>query len=111
MAQFLSYTFLPSDIAPPVRRSDLTMSLTATDANSSGLARNSPYSSSGSGKGDCGAAVLAAAQTPNTAKAADIRRHVRLVDCDRKEWHATTRPLPTICYSCHVLRDPRDRDF
>src|SRR5258705_8110562 len=77
MAQFFSYTFLPSDIAPAVRRRDLKMSLTAKDPNSPGLARNSPYSSSGSVAGGCCAAVPAAAQIPNTTKVAPTRRRGR----------------------------------
>src|SRR5258705_5683846 len=107
MAQFFSYTFLPSDIAPGVRRRDLKMSLTAKDPNSPGLARNSPYSSSGSVAGGCCAAVPAAAQIPNTTKVARTRRRVRLVDRDQAERHAATCLLPTICSLRHALYDQR----
>src|SRR5216683_340447 len=102
MAQFFSYTFLPSDIAPAVRRRDLKMSLTGMDPNSPGLARNSPYSSSGSVAGDCCAAVTAAAQIPNTTKVAEIRWRVRLVDRDKTERHVATCLLPTICFLRHA---------
>src|SRR6266478_7718840 len=97
MAQFFSYTFLPSDIAPAVRRRDLKMSLTAKEPNSPGLARNSPYSSSGSVAGGCCAAVPAAAQIPNATKVAEIRCRVRLDDRDKKERHVATCLLPTMC--------------
>src|SRR5216684_4021476 len=105
MAQFFSYTFLPSDIAPAVRRRDLKMSLTAKDPNSPGLARNSPYSSSGSVAGDCCAAVPAAAQIANTTRVAEIRWRVRLVDRDKTERHVATCLLPTICSLRHALYD------
>src|SRR5215468_1147107 len=103
MAQFLSYTFLPSDIAPPVRRIDLAMSLTAGDANSSGLARNSPYSSSGSGAGAWAARVFAA--TPNTINVPEIRRCAGLINRDSSERHAIYRALATICFLRHAWRD------
>src|SRR5258708_8342200 len=96
MAQFFSYTFLPSDIAPAVRRRDLKMSLTAKDPNSPGLARNSPYSSSGSVAGGCCAALPAAAQIPNTTKVAEIRGRGRFVDRDKTEPHVPPCLLPTI---------------
>src|SRR5713101_2927944 len=107
MAQFFSYTFLPSDIAPAVRRRDLKMSLTGMDPNSPGLARNSPYSSSGSVAGVCCAAVPAAAQIPNATRVAEIKWCVRLVDRDRTERHAATCLPPTICFLRHALRDRR----
>src|SRR5258708_37960743 len=94
MAQFFSYTFLPSDIAPPVKRRDLKMSLTGMDPNSPGLARNSPYSSSGSVAGGCCAAVLAPAQIPHTTRQAHSRWRVRLVDSDKAQMRAATRFVP-----------------
>src|SRR5260370_15315031 len=103
MAQFFSYTFLPSDIAPAVRRRDLKMSLTAKDPNSPGLARNSPYSSSGSVAGGCCAAVPAAAQIPNTTQVAEIRCPVRFVDRDKTERHVATCLPPTISSLRHAL--------
>src|SRR5262249_12840874 len=107
MAQFFSYTFLPSDIAPAVRRSDLKMSLTAKDPNSPGLARNSPYSSSGSVAAGCCAAAPAAAQIPNTTRDAEIRWRVRLVDRNKTERLVATCLLPTIGFLRHALCDQR----
>src|SRR5882672_9083955 len=98
MAQFFSYTFLPSDIAPAVRRRDLKMSLTAKDPNSPGRARNSPYSSSGSVAGGCFAAVPAAAQIASPTRVAEIRWRVGLVDREKTERHVATCLLPTICF-------------
>src|SRR5258708_38111570 len=105
MAQFFSCTFLPSDIAPAVRRRDLKMSLTAKDPNSPGLARNSPYSSSGSVAGGCCAAVLAAAQIPNTTRQAASRWRGRLVNRDRAEPPVATFLLPTNFPLPHPFRD------
>src|SRR5258708_36405234 len=95
MAQFFSYTFLPSDIAPAVRRRDLKMSLTAKDPNSPGRARNSPYSSSGSVAGGCCAAVPAAAPNASTTRAAQIKWPVGFVDCGKTEPHPPTFLVPT----------------
>src|SRR5882724_363670 len=112
MAQFFSYTFLPSDIAPAVRRRDLKMSLTAKDPNSPGRARNSPYSSSGSVADGCCAAVPAAAQIASPTRVAEIRWRVGLVDRDKTERHVATCLLPTICFPPsrfvrHALYDQR----
>src|SRR5215470_14361963 len=79
------------------------MSLTAGDANSSGLARNSPYSSSGSGAGAWAARVFAA--TPNTINVPEIRRCAGLINSDSSERHAIYRALATICFLRHAWRD------
>jgi hypothetical protein len=97
-AQAFSYTFLPSTIAVPFMRIDLTMSFTATEASSSGRARNSPYSSSsGGGAAGCGRATFTVAPIPNANTATDMRRHVRPPDCEVNERQATSRALSSIC--------------
>src|SRR5262249_44331415 len=95
-AQALSYTFLPNVMAPALRRIDLTMSLTGTEASSVGVARNSPYSSSMVGTVGCAAAVFAAVAIASTTKEADNTGNDKVANLSRGEWCMMSRLLLAI---------------
>src|SRR5215475_1417068 len=104
-AQALSYTFLPSVMAPALRRIDLTMSLTATEASSLGVARNSPYSSSMVGAFDCAAAVFAAVAIANTTKEAHNTGHDKFANFGRGERFMMSRLLLAIRFLLQVTSE------